>query len=198
MLRGLAAMASRAEPLAALDATIAATRVGDTRLTTVPFLAQVGLRLDPDGPAAARLAAVLGSELPGPNRAVGAHRVLWLGPDEWLVVAADGQEDALVASLAAAVGEDGAVIDLSANRTGLELSGAFARDVLATCCTIDFHPRVFGPGQCVQTLIQKAGVLIDQRTDDTYLLLVRPSFAAYVAEWLLDGMLGLQADHATR
>jgi len=200
MLRGLAAMASRAEPLAALDATIAATRVGDTRLTTVPFLAQVGLRLDPDGPAAARLVAVLGSELPGPNRAVaaGAHRVLWLGPDEWLVVAADGQEDSLVASLAAAVGEDGAVIDLSANRTGLELSGAFARDVLATCCTIDFHPRVFGAGQCVQTLIQKAGVLIDQRTDDTYLLLVRPSFAAYVAEWLLDGMLGLQADHATK
>ncbi len=193
-------MASRAEPLAALDATIAATRVGDTRLTTVPFLAQVGLRLDPDGPAAACLAAVLGSELPGPNRAVaaGAHRVLWLGPDEWLVVAADGQEDALVASLAAAVGEDGAVIDLSANRTGLELSGAFARDVLATCCTFDFHPRVCGPGQCAQTLIQKAGVLIDQRTDDTYLLLVRPSFAAYVAEWLLDGMLGLQADHATR
>lgn len=193
-------MASRAEPLAALDATIAATTVGDTRLTTVPFLAQVGLRLDPDGPAAVRLAAVLGADLPGPNRAVapGAHRVLWLGPDEWLVVAADGQEDTLVASLASAVGEDGAVIDLSANRTGLELSGAFARDVLATCCTIDFHPRVFGPGQCAQTLIQKAGVLIDQRTDDTYLLLVRPSFAAYVAEWLLDGMVGLQADLATK
>jgi hypothetical protein len=25
---------------------------------------------------------------------------------------------------------------------------------------------------------------------------VRPSFAAYVAEWLLDGMLGLKADAA--
>ena len=57
-------MASRAEPLAALEATIAATTVGDTRLTTVPFLAQVGLRLDPEGPAAARLAAVLGADHP--------------------------------------------------------------------------------------------------------------------------------------
>jgi hypothetical protein len=27
---------------------------------------------------------------------------------------------------------------------------------------------------------------------------VRPSFAAYVAEWLLDGMLGLRADFAVR
>jgi hypothetical protein len=26
---------------------------------------------------------------------------------------------------------------------------------------------------------------------------VRPSFAAYVAEWLLDGMLGLEADLIT-
>ena len=71
-----------------------------------------------------------------------------------------------------------------------------ARDVLATCCSLDLHPRVFGPGQCVQTLIQKAGVLIEARGDDDYLLLVRPSFAAYVAEWLLDGMAGLAADHA--
>jgi sarcosine oxidase gamma subunit len=39
-------------------------------------------------------------------------------------------------------------------------------------------------------------VLVEQRGDDRYLLLVRPSFAAYVAEWLLDGMLGLKADAA--
>ena len=55
---------------------------------------------------------------------------------------------------------------------------------------------LFRSGQCVQTLIQKAGVLIEARGDDDYLLLVRPSFAAYVAEWLLDGMAGLAADHA--
>jgi hypothetical protein len=44
--------------------------------------------------------------------------------------------------------------------------------------------------------IHKAGVLVEQRGDDRYLLLARPSFAAYVAEWLLDGMLGLKADAA--
>ncbi|MGI9117574.1 MAG: sarcosine oxidase subunit gamma, partial [Gaiellales bacterium] len=58
------------------------------------------------------------------------------------------------------------------------------------------NPRVFGPGQSAQTLIQKSGVLIEQRGDDRYVLLVRPSFAASVAEWLLDGMVGLAADAA--
>jgi sarcosine oxidase subunit gamma len=122
--------------------------------------------------------------------------VLWLGPDEWLVVAADGEERALTAILAEAIGAEGSVVDASANRTGLELSGVQAREVLATCCALDLHPRGFGPGQCAQTLLQKAGILIEQRTDDTYLLLVRPSFAAYVAEWLIDGMAGLAADLA--
>ena len=69
--------------------------------------------------------------------------------------------------------------------------------MLATCCSLDLHPRVFATGQCAQTLVQKAGVLIEHRGEDRYLLLVRPSFAAYVAEWLLDGMLGLKADLIT-
>ena len=45
-------------------------------------------------------------------------------------------------------------------------------------------------------LAECAAHLIEARGDDDYLLLVRPSFAAYVAEWLLDGMAGLAADHA--
>lgn len=191
-------MADRAEPLAALADRIDAAAFDGTTLATVPFLAQIGLRLDPDGPAAARVAAVIGADLPGPNRVAqgGDCRALWLGPDEWVVIGEDGTEGALTARLEEAVGADGSVVDLSANRTGLLLAGPQARDVLATCCSLDFHPRVFGPGQCAQTLVQKAGVLIEQTDADAYLILIRPSFAAYVAEWLLDGMTGLAADLA--
>ena len=191
-------MAERAAPLAALADRIAAAGFDGTSLAAVPFLAQVGLRVDPDGAAARRVEAELGLALPTANRVAeaGGRRALWLGPDEWLVVAADGEERALVALLEQAVAGDGAVVDLSANRTGLTLAGPHARDVLATCCSLDLHPRVFGPGQCAQTLLQKAGILLEQRDADDYLLLVRPSFAAYVAEWLLDGMAGLSADAA--
>ena len=191
-------MADRAEPLAALQDRIDAAGFAGTVLETVPFLAQVDLRVDPDGAAATRVADALGLPLPEANRVseAGGRRALWLAPDEWLVVAVDGEERSLVALLEDAVAGEGSVVDLSANRTGLRLAGPTAREVLATCCSLDLHPRVFGPGQCAQTLIHKAGVLIEQRADDDYLLLVRPSFAAYVAEWLLDGMAGLAADHA--
>ena len=193
-------MADRAAPLAALQHRIDDAGFAGATLATVPFLAQVGVRLDPSGPAAARVEAALGFALPEANRVAeaGGRRALWLGPDEWLVVAADGEERSLVALLADAIAGDGCVVDLSANRTGLELSGTDARTVLATCCSLDLHPRVFTTGQCAQTLVQKAGVLIEHRGEDRYLLLlVRPSFAAYVAEWLLDGMLGLKADLVT-
>ena len=191
-------MADRVAPLAALEHRIIDAAFDGTLLQAVPFLAQVGIRLDPAGPASGRVAAELGANLPGPNRALdaGGRRVVWLGPDEWLIVATDGEERGLVAILEDAIGVDGAVIDLSANRTGLALSGPAARDVLATCCSLDFHPRAFQPGTCAQTLIQKAGVLIDQRDEHTYLLLMRPSFSAYIAEWLIDGMAGLEADAA--
>ena len=191
-------MADRTAPLAAMEDRIAAAAFPGATLAAVPFVAQVGIRLDPAGPAAARVAEALGLPLPEANRvsASGGRRALWLGPDEWLVVAADGEERALVGILEDAIGADGAVVDLSANRTGLELSGPLSRDVLATCCSLDLHPRAFGPGRCAQTLVQKAGVLIEQRDADTFLLLVRPSFAAYVAEWLVDGMAGLAADLA--
>ena len=191
-------MADRAAPLAALEGAIADAVFAGATLRTVPFLAQVGIRLDPAGPAAPRVAAALGLELPEANLVAesGGRRALWLGPDEWLVVAADGEERALVAILEEAIGADGAVVDLSANRTGLDLSGPQAAEVLATCMALDLHPRVFGPGRCAQTLLQKAPVIVERRGDDAFLLLVRPSFAAYVAEWLVDGMAGLAADLA--
>ena len=189
-------MADRAEPLAALQPRISDAGFGGTTLTTMPFIAQVGLRVEPGSAAAGRVETALGLELPEANRVSesGGRRAIWLAPDEWLVVAADGEERSLVALLEEAIAGEGSVVDLSANRTGLELAGPDARTVLATCCALDVHPRAFGPGQCAQTLIHKAGVLVEQRGDDRYLLLVRPSFAAYVAEWLLDGMLGLKAD----
>jgi sarcosine oxidase subunit gamma len=73
----------------------------------------------------------------------------------------------------------------------LELSGPFARDVLAHGCAIDLHPRVFGPGSCVQTNLAKAQVMLHQTATGpgraaTYRVFVRASYADYLARWLLD------------
>lgn len=182
--KGVGVTAERRSPLAWLPESEA--------LRELPFLAQVGVRTrTPEGRAAA--GSVLGFELPEtPNTVNRSHErtALWLGPQEWLVVGPPDSEAELEAALAEALdGGLGAVVDLSANRTTLELRGRDARAVLAKGCALDLHPRAFGAGRCAQTLLGRAGVILEQRDDGpTFRLLVRGSFARYLAEWLLDAM----------
>ena len=82
----------------------------------------------------------------------------------------------------------GSATDVSAQRIAVRLKGARARDLLARGCSIDLHPRVFGGGRSAQTTLGLAGVVLLALTDtgDDYLILVRSSFAGYLADWLLD------------
>ena len=87
-----------------------------------------------------------------------------------------------------------AIVDVSANRTTLELRGQWVRELLEFGCSLDLHPRAFGPGRCAQTLLARANVLIwfvSDEPEPVYRVLVRPSFAAYVAAWLADAADGL-------
>jgi sarcosine oxidase subunit gamma len=161
--------------------------------------AQIGVRAR--GGAVARVAACLQiPALPVPNRFVATAQgeCFWLGPEEWLVVGSPASRAASLEALERAVGpDDGAAVDLSASRIIVDLRGLSARDVLASCCALDLHPLVFGPGQCAQTLIAKAPVLLSQAdAAPTFRLFVRPSFASYVVSWLVDGMEGVRAESA--
>jgi sarcosine oxidase subunit gamma len=169
-------------------------------LREIPFLTQLDLRLDPaDGAGRAAVESVVGPLPLEPNTVHGGGdaAVLWLGPDEWLVVgppdsAADleGQLRDALAAVTPAAGSI-AIVDVSANRTTLELSHADARAILSGGCSIDLHPRAFGPGRCAQTLVARAQVILWQTAAEpvpTFRLLVRPSFAAYLAAWLRDAI----------
>ena len=156
-------------------------------LRELPFLAQLDVRT-------ARPPAFL----PNENTVTGdaSRAALWLGPDEWLVVGPPGSEPEIEGEFALA---GATTIDVSANRTTLELRGPRACELLEFGCPIDLHPRVFGPGRCAQTLLARANVLVWHVADepeDTWRLLVRPSFAAYVAAWLADASEGLDTSSA--
>lgn len=167
------------------------------RILTEPFVAMADLRVDPAGPAAATVAARLDVALPvAANTWVqsDAATVIWLGPDEWLVSSPFTTPEALDGLLRAAVGPDGgAVVDVSAQRTTLRLRGEHARDVLATGCSLDLHPRAFPAGSAAQTTVGLAGVVLlaldagaaDPPATD-FRLIVRSSFARHLATWLLD------------
>lgn len=187
-------MTMRNSPLGHRSAELAATPAA-VHLREVPFLAQLDLRLDAEGPSAQDVGATLGTRLPSQPNTTGRSGdldVLWLGPDEWLVVAPGGAPEELEASLRLALGtQDGIVVDVSAQRTVIEISGPRAREVLAKGCSLDLHPSVFTQGRCAQVLLARAQVLLLSRGGDvpTYWLLVRASFATYVADWLLDASL---------
>jgi len=141
--------------------------------------------------ARAHVARALGlSALPAINKTAAATlgTCLWVRPDEWLLAAPREMREAIVDAVEAALGhDDGAVVDVSSSRVVLELRGASSRDVLASCCPLDLHPRSFAPGDCAQSVIGKAPVLV-HLVDVTprWELYVRPSLVAYVVAWLSD------------
>jgi sarcosine oxidase, subunit gamma len=169
------------------------------KLTPLEPRAQIAVRARDQ--AVGRVASYLSIQsLPAPNRFVatlaGDGHCFWLGPEEWLVVGPRSARETMLEALERVVGpDDGAAVDLSAGRVLVQLTGPRAREVLASCCALDLHPRVFGPGQCAQTLVAKGPVLLSQMDDrPTYRLFVRPSLIGYVRSWLADSIEGVRAE----
>jgi sarcosine oxidase subunit gamma len=157
------------------------------------FLGHINLRCDPaDAALTGALERVLGCGLPArPNtfRATQhGHKVLWLGPDEWLITTPEGHEDSLAGALRQAAGDGWAtVVGLGSGQTLIEISGPRAREVIAKGCPLDLHPRAFAPGDCAQSRLARAVVTLAQVDGTpTFELIVRRSFADYLWQWLLD------------
>ncbi len=181
-------------------AAVSAATHGDLSIAELPFLSQVNFRVDPnDANLMERVASGLGGLalplLPNTVTSRGDRRALWLGPDEWLIVGPDGKQAAFLDALGVALaGAFGSIVDVSANRTVLDIRGSKALELLAHGVAIDLHPRSFGPGRCAQTFLAKAQVIIELRNEEaTFHVWVRTSFASYVAAWLLDAAASISS-----
>ena len=157
-----------------------------------PFVTMVDLRVNPSGPGAAAAAEVLGVELPAAASTYAKNAdttVIWLGPDEWLITSTAVAGPELEARLREAVAPHGGVaVDVSGQRTTLRLRGSASREVLGKGCALDLHPRAFGDGTAAQTMLGQAGVILLAVNGGgaDYRILIRSSFARYLADWLLD------------
>ena len=168
--------------LAPLERSIAGAE--PVTLAALPFRGKLILR---GGDAVrAPAAEALGADLPGTMRSVAAGEttVLWLGPDEWLVLtAADGADATAAALRRALIGIHHAVVEVSDRMTGIGLAGARARDVLNAGCPLDLHPSVFAPGAATRTVLAKAPVVLRRPGEpESFELWVNGSFAPYA--WL--------------
>lgn len=157
----------RRSPLAAHAETLASFHASD-----IGFVAQHSLRVEPSAGTFA---------LPtDPNtwRVDGDRELLWLGPDEWLIVG--GSPDELGAALA---GVHHSLVDVSSDRAVIELRADDRLTHLSTGCGLDLAQRSWRPGMCAQTLLARVPVLLQER-EETTRVFVRPSLGGYLVTWL--------------
>ncbi len=157
------------------------------RLMDVGYINLRGVAHSPEFSAA--VLKVTGLALPlAPNTVVsGGCDIYWLGPDEWMLVGE--QEEALRVLLALSQeleGQHASLSDLSGGQVTYRLRGDSARQLLSKGCSLDLHPSVFGSGECAQTGLAKASVVLRPLADQSgFDVLVRHSFSDYLYQWLL-------------
>ena len=120
----------------------------------------------------------------------GKRHVVWLGPDEFMILCEAGRDEELTSAIQLTIGDQhSAISNISDALAAFHLKGADVRQTLAKGCALDLHPRKFTPGQCAQTMLAHAGVTMIATDGDCFLLICRTSFAAYTLDWLEDAAL---------
>jgi len=113
--------------------------------------------------------------------------VVWLGPDEWLIIDKSGVPGLEGRLRNAIAGADAAVVDQSGQRVSVLVTG-HAAGLLAKGTAIDMHPDAFAHGSAVQSHLGQTIVVLLARDERATAIeiLVRSSFARYLADWLVD------------
>ena len=118
---------------------------------------------------------------------VGERQLIWLGPDEFLLLCEAGSEVHLHGQLMLDLNAvHAAVTNVTDGLCAFSLRGPALRQVLAKGCAIDLHPAVFTPGSCAQTMLAHAAVTLMATEENRFTMICRTSFAPYVHDWLLD------------
>jgi sarcosine oxidase, subunit gamma len=112
---------------------------------------------------------------------------LWLGPDEWLLIAPEAESVALAASLEAALAHlPHSLVDVSHRQSACELRGPQATTLLAAGCPLDLVEGAFPVGMCTRTVLAKAEVVLWRTAPQRFRLEVARSFVAYVSQFLAE------------
>ncbi|MEQ8346017.1 MAG: sarcosine oxidase subunit gamma family protein [Sneathiellaceae bacterium] len=153
-------------------------------------------RLNLRAPAGSASMAAAMQELGAPGWPLPANRwtalgpdrqLVWLGPDEALLLGSDPAIAAAREQLSAVLGGTApcAITDVSDGAATIRLSGPRSADVLAKGCPLDL--AVLPAGAAVQTLLGHLDILLlVLEPGRDYDIHVRSSLAAFAWDWLAD------------
>jgi heterotetrameric sarcosine oxidase gamma subunit len=155
-------MVDRSDPLAAL--AVGSLNCPAVQLAALP----PATRLIVHGEAAV---ASVGLTPPETCRArmQGGNALLWLGPDEFLLLAPEQLGPALPGA-----------VDVSHRDAALLVSGPRGAWTINAFCALDLHPSAFPVGMCTRTLFGKAQIVLWRTDADTFRIEVARSLAPYV------------------
>jgi sarcosine oxidase, subunit gamma len=170
-----------------LDSLAEATQAcAAAELALVPPATRLVLRGRPDAMIAAGQS--FGVALPDTCRAaVAATRaVLWLGPDEWLLLA-ENDAPAVIGQISRALAQvSHTLVDVSHRSAALTVTGPQTSVLLNHGCPLDLSQATFPVGMCTRTLFGKAGIILWRTAEETFRLEIERSFAAYVWQLLVE------------
>ena len=116
----------------------------------------------------------------------GAVKLLWLSPDEWMIVCPRARLAPLLRDLTKALASvKSQVVDNSGGFTQIIVQGRSASDVISHASVYDDVHRL-GEGRVVGTTFGKSSVYM-YREGDGYCLVLRRSFADYLCSSCLRG-----------
>ena len=166
----------------------------------IPFTPMWDLRVDPNSAGFAAVNAALGLTLPttvgdvarvnatclgqpGYDADAKGISALCLGPDQWLLT---GTLDAAEVLAPVQAAHHVSIVDISGQRTKIEVYGPNSREVLEHVWEHDLRPQRFGIDKCAQGIMFRTPVIMWYCCTDCYILLVRSSFAEHLWTVLTD------------
>ncbi|HEX3576065.1 MAG TPA: sarcosine oxidase subunit alpha family protein [Rhodopila sp.] len=105
---------------------------------------------------------------------------LWLGPDEWLILAPDTASDLAAQATKAAGDHPASIVDVSHRSQTLEITGPNAAWCLNAFCALDLDIQAFPVGMCTRTVFGKTEIVLWRIAPEVFHVDVARSFVPYV------------------
>lgn len=180
-------MIAKESPLKGMNMGTTAT----VAIRELPGLHTLDIRVAPGTETQAAVAEALNTDLPGkpgqilgvPVSGEGEAYALCLAPDWWLIVGFEeaGQKLALLHD-----NYHFSKVDVSGQRTTIELEGPKVRELLAHLWDQDLREKSFPVASVSQGLMAKAPVIVCHIAPFRYRVMVRSSFALHLWQALVD------------
>ena len=168
------------------------------QIQELPFVKKINLRLDPnDKICVSSCSKILDTVLPTKANTYSKNtineKVIWLGPDEWLIVS--DNDDAFLKLQNKIKDIEASLTDVSENRTIIRILGSKVFVLLSKFLVLDLEKNLPTLSSCALTLFVKVPILLIRISSDTQKheidIITNRSHANYIYNLLVDGTKNL-------